>query len=179
MPVRIPVVVLALVIGLGCGVVGVAALSAPPVGRAAERPAVHPVDDPVPGERFAVGVLHAWDARRAEAWKSGDPQELAALYAAGSEAGAADVALLHRYVARGLVVRDMRTQVLGARVLVARPGRLELEVTDRLAGATAVSLDGAAARLPRDAATTRRLVLRRVGARWLMVSVSAVTPSRR
>jgi hypothetical protein len=60
-------------------------------------------------------------------------------------------------------------------VLVDRPRRLELEVTDRLAGGTAVLATDSAVSwpLPADTATTRVLVLRRLGERWLMARVSS------
>jgi hypothetical protein len=85
------------------------------------------------------------------------------------------VALLHEYAARGLVVRDLRMQLLSVRVLVDRPRQLALAVTDRLAGATAVRATDpvASRRLPADTATTRVLRLRRVGDRWLMARVSS------
>lgn len=176
MPVRIPVVAVVLVLGLTGGVVAFAAMSAGPAvpsapGRAGEdtRPAAA-------AERFAVRVLHDWDSRRAKAWAQGDQEALSGLYAPGASAGRADVALLRRYIARGLVVLDLRMQVLRARVLVARPDRLEMEVTDRLASATAVRTGEKAIgrRLPADGPTTRRLVLRRERGQWLMASVSAL-----
>jgi hypothetical protein len=72
----------------------------------------------------------------------------------------------------------MRMQVLHLRVLVARPSRIVLEVTDRLAGAVAVRVDDDRVRrlLPADGPTHRRLVLRRDGGRWLMAGVSATAP---
>jgi len=173
-PVRIPVVALALVLGMTCGITAVGVLSssrgAPtvtaPTGLAPRSPAE---------ERGAVGALHAWDAERAAAWARGDAAALSRLYVPGSAAGAADVALLHRYAARGLVVRGLRMQVLRARVLVMRPRRLVLEVTDRLAGAVATDLHGVsvARPLPADRPTDHRLALRRLGGRWLMATVSA------
>lgn len=127
-----------------------------------------------------MGVLHAWDARRAAAWARGDADALARLYLPGSRAGASDVALLRRYAGRGLLVRDLQMQVLSARVLVTRPRRLVLEVVDRLAGGSAVTIGaGTAARhLPADAPTVHRLVLRRPGGgQWLMAAVSGATRS--
>lgn len=174
MPVRIPVVAVVLVLGLTCGVVAFTVLSArPAVPSAPARPGqdVRPV---AAAERYAVRVLHDWDSRRAKAWAQGDEEALSGLYAPDSSAGSADVALLRRYAARGLVVRDLRMQVLRARVLVARPGRLEVEVTDRLASATAVRTgdESIGRRLPADGPTTRHLVLRRDRGQWLMASVS-------
>ncbi|MGY2874496.1 hypothetical protein ACVW00_001686 [Marmoricola sp. URHA0025 HA25] len=177
MPVRIPVAVVALVLGVTCGVVALATLSS--TSGAPSAPARPRTAVTAAAERSAVGVLHAWDERRAAAWAGGDPAALARLYTTGSAAGLADVRLLGRYAGRGLLVPDLRMQLLRARVLVARPRRLELEVTDRVALATAVRADDhtVARRLPTDAPTTRRLVLRREHGRWLMDSVSVRVPS--
>lgn len=125
-----------------------------------------------PVERAALRVLHTWDARRAAAYRSASPPRLAGLYVAGSTAGAADVRLLQGYRARGYRVAGMHTQVLAVDVLVARPARLWLRVSDRLAGAVAVR-GRERVPLPRDAVSTRVVALRRaVGGRWQVVSVS-------
>jgi hypothetical protein len=176
MPVRIPPAAVLAALGLTIGVVGFpvafhhsdqhgGAVRVPTASRPSSRSST-----PAP-----VDVLRDWDRRRAAAWAEGDAGALRALYTRRSAAGEADVALLRAYAARGLVVRDLRMQVLSVRVLVDRPRRLALEVTDRLAGATAVlSTDSAASQpLPADAATTRVLVLRRVGERWLVARVSS------
>jgi hypothetical protein len=170
-PVRVPFVLLVLAAGLTLGLVAVAVVAHTP---AHERVTVPGSSRQGPGEQFALAVLHGWDRQRASAWATGDPVALAALYEPGESAGRADVALLRRYSARGLVVRDLRMQVLRARVLVARPRRVVLEVVDRLSMAAATRVDDAHAsfRLPADAATTRILELRRVGGRWLMARVS-------
>ena len=118
-------------------------------------------------------MLHAWDARRADAWAAGSPARLRALYVSGSAAGEADVRLLRRYRARGLRVTGMRTQVLALHVLEQRPHRRRVEVSDRLAGAVVVGA-GRRTTLPRDAASTRVVTLVRApGGRW---RVAAVTP---
>jgi hypothetical protein len=153
------------------GVVSAGRLTAPApagAGSAAQRPAVRP------DERFALGVLRGWDARRAAAWATGDPALLARLYTRGSTAGAADLDLLRRYRARGLVVRDMRMQLLRVRVLTSRPRLVVLEVTDRLAFAVAFAPPSRARPLPRDVATAHEVVLRRVGGEWRMARVSLV-----
>ena len=63
--------------------------------------------------------------------------------------------MLTRWRARGLVVRDLRTQVW--RLEVRRHvGRVGLAVAGRIAGGTAEGWS-----LPHDAPTTRRVVLRR------------------
>jgi hypothetical protein len=166
MPVRLPVAVVALVVGITCGLVAVGVLSGPSGGAVGSRP-VPARADPVSSP--ALVVLQDWDRRRADAWAAADPAALARLYVAGSSAGAADVELLRRYRARGYAVRGMRMQVLAARVLVLRPRLVRVEVTDRLAGATAVGATDQV--LPTDAASTRVLVLRRVGGQWLMARV--------
>jgi hypothetical protein len=150
-------------------VVGLALLAGPafvlmaPGDRSLVRPAA--VEEP------AVRVLHAWDERRAAAYARGAPERLADLYVAGSAAGAADVRLLRAYRARGVQVTGMRTQVLAADVLVRRPDRLRIRVTDRLAGAVAVG-GGRRVALPRDAASTRVLTLMRGGdGRWRVSAV--------
>lgn len=174
MPVRLPVAVLVLALGTTCGLIAVKVSSesaaAPPSARTSPEPASRRPAVDQPG---ALAVLRAWDARRAEAWAVGDETGLARLYLPSSPARAADLALLRRYTARGLVVRGMRMQVLRARVLAARPRLLRLEITDRLTGAVAVGADVAARRLPVDAASTHVLTLRRVGEQWVMARVSA------
>jgi hypothetical protein len=179
-PIRVPVLLLVLAAGLTLGLVAAAVVAHPPgiAGRARAVGSGPPVSRPA--DRSVLGVLREWDRRRASAWADGDEIALARLYLPGSSAGAADVALMRRYAARGLVVRGIRMQLLRARVLVARPRRIELEVTDRLTAAVAVRLVDTATtrRLPADAPTTRTLELRRVGGRWLMARVSG-SPARR
>lgn len=175
MPVRVRPALLVLALGLTVGIVASLVLGRPPA-EVPRTPSARstPVSRPAAEDR-ALAVLHAWDVRRSAAWASGDAAALAALYTAGSSAGAADVALLERYTARGLVVRDLRMQLLRTRVLTVRPRLVELEVTDRLSTAVAARAHDPAARhrLPADAATTRVLALRRVGDRWVMARVSA------
>lgn len=173
MPVRLPVAVVVLVVGLTCGLVVVGVVSGHP--GPADGSAPSPITSGV-GQPPALAVLQDWDRRRAAAWADADPRALARLYVPGSSAGASDVALLRRYRARGYAVRGMRMQVLAARVLVLRPRLVRVEVTDRLAGATAV--DASEHVLPTDAATTRVLVLRRVGGEWLMARVLAGSGGR-
>jgi hypothetical protein len=173
MPVRLPVALLLLAVGLTVGLVAVAVVGQVP-GDGRDHASGSRSSVPVPEERFALEVLHGWDRQRAAAWAAGDPDALARLYVPGSSAGAADVALLRRYAARGLSVRGLRMQLLRARVLVVRPRRVALEVTDRLTSAVAVRVDDVTASrpLPADAASARFLELRRFGDRWLMTRVS-------
>ena len=143
------------------------------VPRTAE-PAGFPVR-PAPDARRtlrALGVLHRWDSARASAYAAGDPERLRHLYTAGSRAGAADVQLLERYAARGLVVRGMRRQVLAVRVRRWTDRRLTLHVTDRLVGAVAV---GAGVRQPLPVTGVHRwgLTFERTGRRWVVGRVLA------
>jgi hypothetical protein len=118
----------------------------------------------------AVAVLHQWDRARAAAWASGDVSALRALYTADSPAGRADVALLTRYLDRGLRVRGLTTQVFSVTVLANGPGLVRLRVVDRLAGGVACARDRCAP-LPRDHADRRTITLRRGHGRWLVADV--------
>lgn len=117
-----------------------------------------------------LGVLRAWDGRRASAWAHGDAGALRALYTGGSRTAAADLAMLRSYAARGLRVEGMRTQVLAARVRVRTAERLVLVVTDRLVGAVARG-PGTRVVLPVDAASTRTVSLRLVAGEWRVSEV--------
>lgn len=135
--------------------------------------------------REATEALRTWDVARARAWARADLTALAALYAPGSAAGEADVAMLRRWRERGLAVAGLRTQVLGVRVLDAAPSptggppdQLVLAVTDRLAGGQAVPVTGPrrgdpALELPTgDQPTERTVTLRRDdGGVWRVLEV--------
>lgn len=127
---------------------------------------------PAPDRTGAVAALAAWDRERAAAWAAGDPAALAALYAPGSPAGRVDVAMLRRWVGRGLRVAGMAMQVRAVEVRSATARSWDLVVTDRLAGGVAVGRRTRTA-LPHDGWSTRRVVLARSGGRWRVVSVSA------
>jgi hypothetical protein len=178
MAVRIPRVLLVLAAGLTVGLVALATTTRPAGTTPTPGPGVGATARASVASDGDLDVLHDWDVRRAAAWAAGDPRALADLYAARSRAGAADLALLRRYTARGLVVRGMRMQVLRARVLTRRPRLLVLEITDRLAAAEAVRAADPtlARRLPGSVASTRVLVLRRLaGGPWVMARVSAAS----
>ena len=176
----------ALLAAAGAAVVGLLGLGAGPVEPAApvvepfetltsfapqEAPVeAGPATGPATGPAVrAAALLRAWDRARAEAWASGSVGALRRLYVDG--AGASDVRLLRAYLERDLRVRDLQVQVLALEVLHRGPGEWRLRVTDRLAGGTAVGVDGARQQLPRDRATTRALALRRVEGRWRMAAV--------
>lgn len=123
--------------------------------------------DGAPVRHRAMRILTDWDERRAEAWAAGSVADLRGLYTPGSSTAAADVALLRRYLARGLTVRGMRMQVLAFRVAHRSPRRLVLVVTDRLTGAVAVGEEMRSV-LPTDEADRRRVTLVRRHGTWLV-----------
>lgn len=142
-------------------VVTALALLAPAPPAASPAPPAGPV---------GVAVLHRWDRARAAAWASGDVAALRALYTARSAAGRADVALLTRYLDRGLRVRGLATQVFSVTVLATGPVRVRLRVVDRLAGGRACARDRCVP-LPHDHADRRTITLRRSHGRWLVADV--------
>jgi len=131
----------------------------------------HPVVAPA-ATRDPLAALRAWDERRARAWARGDREALRALYVPGSRAGRRDLAMLSAWERRGLRVHGMRMQVLAADIRARSSRRLVVVVTDRLADAVAVG-PGTRVALPRDAATTRTVVLRRPdgAGEWRMARV--------
>lgn len=139
------------------------------------RPAAGGESSWSPSHVRAVQLLHDWDRRRSRAWAAQDPAGLRRLYVVGSTAGSRDVALLREYADRGLRVPRLRMQVLRAAVVVDRPRRVVLRITERLA-ATEAELGGGSVRLPRDHAQTRVVELRRVAGEWRLASVR---PTRR
>lgn len=120
--------------------------------------------------RSARQILAGWDVRRASAYADGDTRLLSSLYVPDSTAGAADVAVLQGYVAKGLHVEHLRMQVLSFRVVTRTPRRLVVDVTDRLVGAVAAGGD-LRTKLPRDRADRRRITLVRREGAWLVSRV--------
>lgn len=138
--------------------------------RSGEQTPVERAPRPTGKGQVAAGpaaILAAWDELRAAAWAEGDAEALAGLYADGSRAGRADVRLLRHYRQRGLTVEGLATQVLALEVLGRSRARLELLVTDRLVGGEAVG-GATPVPLPADRASTRRIVLVREGAAWVV-----------
>ncbi|KAB2811063.1 hypothetical protein F9L07_03790 [Pimelobacter simplex] len=155
---------------------GTSAAASAAAGADARLPAVAGAG----AEVRALAVLHRWDRARARAWARGDPAALARLYAPRSRAGQRDVAMLRAWLRRGLRVEGLRMQVLDAALVVRDRRRLVVMVTDRVAGGLAVGRADPSPRagrralprdLPRDLASTRRLVFLRVAGRWLLSSV--------
>ena len=82
--------------------------------------------------------------------------------------------MLSAYVARGLHVEGLTTQVLAWEVVEETPDELTVLVTDRVVGGVVVG-EGTSTPLPRDRATTRTVVLRRVDGDWRMWAVRGRT----
>jgi hypothetical protein len=173
--VLIAVLVTVALASVATSLVGLRRDAAPEVVRVPDR--TRPAAEPRP-ETEAAAVLAAWDAERAEAWASGDVRRLRALYTPRSVAGEHDVAMLRRWLDRGLTVGGLRTQVLSLQEVSRTADRWVLTVTDRVVGAVAVGEHGAVA-LPGDAATTRSVTLGRRGDRWVVESVRQARPARR
>ncbi len=147
--------------GLGCLLAVAVAWRPVEVRRAGRRRPTGPSRSP---------CSRAWDRSRAVAWRHGDPAALARLYARGSAAGDADRALLAAYAERGLRVAGLRMQRAAVEVVAADADRIELRVTDRVVGAAAIGRRGRVT-LPRDAWSTRTVVLVRVGESWRVAEV--------
>lgn len=132
---------------------------------------------PAPGEEKSpltpAQVLREWDTSRSAAWAAGDVEGLRGLYANGSAVGRRDVKMLHSYVARGLVVEGLTTQLLTVEEVDLDDDRWILEVTDRVHSGTVVG-EGVRRALPQDRPSRRRLTLVRRGADWRVAQVVAV-----
>lgn len=117
-------------------------------------------------------MLASWDRARARAWADGDPEALRGLYTPGSSAGRADLAMLARWLDRGLRVTGLETQTLALRTEERGRHSLVLVVTDRVVGGRVMGPDHQVALLPADRPSTRTVVLRRVAGRWLVATVA-------
>lgn len=153
------------------GVTGLLVQRAVPASGPPSRPVAMPVSAPTGEAVEAAAVLREWDAARAAAWADGSVPALRRLYVGG--AGERDVGLLRDYHRRGLTVDGLRMQVLGLEVLRHEPGEWRLRVTDRVARGTVTDGHGRRRPLPRDQATTRKVVLARGDDGW---RVSEVVP---
>ena len=159
---RVPLRPLVVSLVLTVAAVWVLGPGAAPAAGPVAAPASSSVTPPETAEARMVRLLAAWDSARAAAYHRGSVTDLQALYRPGSAAGAADVTLLRGYLARGLRVEGMRMQLLAVEAVQARPGRVAARVTDRLSGSAVVAGERRVA-LPRDRATSRRVVLVRSG----------------
>jgi len=126
-----------------------------------------PADDP---ECFIVGGL---DVARAQALADVNVRDLEQVYVSKRTASR-DRQVLERYAARGYRIVGAGMIRESCRVVDRSPGRVELQVTERLAPSWVVSEAGEARRLPRDGSTARRVVLARDGGRWRIASVRSL-----
>ena len=127
----------------------------------------------VPGgpQQQATAIVRAWDAQRAQAWRTGDVEAVQALYVAGAEEGRRDVEALSRWVAAGWSVQDLApsTRVLDVQECSKR--RCVVDVDERLSGAMAVR-GGERVALPEAGPQRRRITYERreAGEGWQVAS---------
>lgn len=122
--------------------------------------------------RTPVEVVHDWDTQRSAAWAEGDVEALAGLYVPGAAVGRDDAAMLSVYVARGLRVQGLETQLLAVDEIRSDEDEMVLEVTDRVHAGTVTGADvGVERALPRDAVSVRRLTFRVYEGAWRVVRV--------
>jgi hypothetical protein len=126
-----------------------------------------PADDP---ECYVLGGL---DVARAQALADVNVTDLQRVYAS-DRAASRDRQVLERYAARGYRIVGAGMIRESCRVVARSSGRVELQVSERLAPSWVVSEAGAARRLPRDGSTTHWVVLTGGDGRWRIASVSAV-----
>lgn len=115
-------------------------------------------------------VLGGLDMARAEALADANLTQLRAVYAAAG-ASSRDSRLLKRYAARGYRVVGAGMVREECRVVERAPARIELDVSERLAPAWAVSETGESTRLPRARPERHRIVLTGGAGRWRIASV--------
>ena len=123
-----------------------------------------PADDP---ECYVLGGL---DVARAQALADVNVTDLQQVYASDRVASH-DRQVLERYAARGYRIVGAGMIRESCRVVARSSGRIELQVTERLAPSWVVSEAGASRRLPRDGSTTRRVVLTGGHGHWRIASV--------
>ncbi|MDT9592614.1 hypothetical protein RDV89_06030 [Nocardioides zeae] len=159
-------------VGGGVLVVGSTATGASGTPEAPERPreaagAERGTARPGAAGVSPASVLREWDAARSAAYAAGDVDALRSLHTLGGGTGPADVAVLEAYAARGLVVDDLRFEVVGLEVVEVDEDLLVLRVEDRMTRARV--LDGAGREvglLPERGRATRELTFERDGGRW-------------
>ncbi len=117
-------------------------------------------------------LLGGLDAVRTEAFTSGDDALLGDVYV-DARAARTDTAALRSYRERGLHLEGMRLVRESCRVTDRSPGRLVLDVVDRLGPTSVQTADGNRRALPRDRATHRTVVLERTGDAWRVAAVRA------
>ncbi len=129
-----------------------------------------PADDP------ACYVLGGLDVARAQALADVNVTDLQQVYAS-DRAASRDRQVLERYAARGFRIVGAGMIRDSCRVVARSSGRIELQVSERLAPSWAVSDAGAARRLPRDGSTARRATLTEADGRWRIAWVRVLGDS--
>ncbi|MEO6473390.1 MAG: hypothetical protein ABIR57_15360, partial [Aeromicrobium sp.] len=107
-------------------------------------------------DRWA-NVMMAFDVIRAQAFEKGRAELLTSVYPQGSSLLEDDRRLLETYTRRGLLVDDMRMQVLRVRLVGRSNSLIRLDVVDQLSAIRVRMPGGALRELPRDR-PTRRIV---------------------
>lgn len=130
---------------------------------------------PAADDRWAT-VLAELDRSRETAFAQAAPRRLEAVYVRGSAVKAVDARTISRYASRGGRVVGASLQIMSCRVVDHSPGRVRLDVVDRLARTRVVWDDGSTTSLPRDRPSRRIVTLRRTSEGWRVASSVAVSP---
>lgn len=124
-----------------------------------------PADD---AECFALGGL---DVARAQALAASNATALSSVYASRATSGD-DRRVFELFAARGYRLVGAGMIRNSCRAIDRAPGRVTLDVSERLAPTWAVSESGNVRRLPRSGLERHRVVLAQVGGRWRIASIS-------
>lgn len=104
-------------------------------------------------------VLARLDRQRAAAWRAGDPERLARVFAPGAPVLQRDRARLAEYVSRGFRVVGVRTSYATCRVVDRSSTKVTLDVVDQLTPALVVGAGQKRRRLPFDQPSSHRITL--------------------
>lgn len=104
-------------------------------------------------------VLARLDRQRAAAWRAGDPERLAQVFAPGTPVLQRDRARLAEYVARGFRVVGVRTSYTTCRVVARTSTKVTLDVVDQLTPALVVGAGQTRRWLPFDQPSSHRITL--------------------
>lgn len=170
-------------IALG-GVVGLGLVIALPDGSEApgatlthSSPSAHPTAAAAAAAavKEATQILRLWDEARARAWATGDQKALEALYVPDSAAAAVDVAMLRRWLDRGLRVTGVERTISSLEVLERSEQKLRLAFLEQtgLAEYVGEGVEGAVAdpEMTPGASRPRVVELRETEGTWRMASV--------
>lgn len=116
-------------------------------------------------------VLESIDARRARAWRLGDPALLRLVYCDDSAELRTDQKMLRGYLRRDLVVAGVSMSYFAVLVESERPDEVTLRVVDQLGSARVSDAKGTSEPLPRDQPTRHRIVLRLLAGQWRIARI--------